>query len=112
MGVCRLCGGEHLFRGCVRLCISDIVIDGAGEKVRLLEHDAHILAQIILVIIADIPAVYSERSAVDIIEAHDKVYHSGLARSRMADETYHLARFYLQIYILEHRLVAFIAEAD
>ena len=112
MGVCRLCGGEHLFRGCVRLCISDIVIDGAGEKICLLEHDAHILAQIILVIIADIPAVYSERSAVDIIEAHDKVYHSGLARSRMADETYHLARFYLQIYILEHRLVALIAKAD
>ena len=112
MGVCRLCGGEHLFRRCVRLCIGDIVIDCAGEKICLLEHDAHILAQIILVIIADIPAVYLDRSAVDIIEAHDKVYHSGLARSRMADETYHLARFYLQIYILEHRLVAFIAKAD
>ena len=30
----------------------------------------------------------------------------------MTDKTYHLARFYLQIYILEHRLVAFIAKAD
>ena len=30
----------------------------------------------------------------------------------MADETYHLARFYLQIYILEHRFITLIAEAD
>ena len=30
----------------------------------------------------------------------------------MTDKTYHLTRFYLQIYIFEHRLVALIAKAD
>ena len=62
-----------------RVAVGDVLADGAAEQPRVLEHHAHLRAQVGAAQVADVVAVDGDAAAVDVVEAHEQVDQRGLA---------------------------------
>ena len=76
---------EVLLRG-VRLGVAHVAADRVREEDRILQNDAHEIAQVVEGNVADVHAVEGDPAAVDVIESHQQVDDGRLAAPRGADE--------------------------
>ncbi len=77
---------DALLVGGVKPAVADVVHDGAGEQVRVLQHDAQGPAQVRLPDLVDVDPVVADLAVLDVVEAVDQVGDRGLARARCAHE--------------------------
>ena len=71
---------------CVKVAIANVITDGAGEQVGILQYDAERAAQIGFFDLVDVNAVIADLAVGDVIKAVDEVGDRGFARAGRADE--------------------------
>ena len=86
MRVGQLGGGDTLFIGGIQLAVADILHDGAGEQVDILQNHAQGAAQVGLGDLVDVDIVIADLAVGDVIEPVDQVGDGGLAGTGSADE--------------------------
>ena len=82
----ELGGGDALVVGGVEPAVADVVHDGAGEQVHVLQDHAERTAQVGLLDLVDVDAVVADLAVGDVVEAVDQVRDGRLARAGGADE--------------------------
>ena len=97
---------HHVILG-LGIAVLEVEAQIALEKHRLLQGNAHDLAQIVLGKFADVDAVDGDAAFGDVVEAGDQVDQGALARPGGAQKAHLLARFDGQIDILEGRWIEF-----
>ena len=107
----RTRGRDDLISCCLRLAISDVFGNRAEEQKGFLQHQADIAAVIRHGKAPQVDTVYPDRSLGHVIETADQIDQRAFARSRMSDQTDHLAGFDFQIKPADNGAVA-IAKAD
>ena len=101
-----------LLVGRVRAAVGDVLAHGAGEQVRLLQHDAHVARQRAPLDVADVVAVDADGAARDLVAAADERRDRRLAGAGVADEGDRLARLHVQVDVLEDRHALDVVEVD
>ena len=94
----------------VRISVADVLHDGAGEEVHVLEHDAETAAQIGLADLIDVDAVIADLGVGNVVEAVDEVRDRRLSGAGRADEGHLLARFSIERDVVQDFLVRRVAE--
>ena len=112
VGVGQLGGGPDLFIRGVQLAVADVVGNGAGEEVGILQDDAQRLPQRVLADLPDVDAVVGDGSLLDVVEAVDEVGDGGLSGAGGAHEGDLLAGLGKEGDVVEHRLIRIVAEGD
>ena len=110
MGPRQLGGGDTLLVGGFQLTIADVIHDGTGEQVGVLEHNAQGAAQVCLADGHDVNAIVEDAAVVDVVEAVDEVGDGGLTGTRGAHEGHLLAGLGKQGDVVEDGLLRHIAE--
>ena len=100
---------DLLVRG-VQLAVADVVGDGAGEQVGILQNNAQGPAQGVLPDIPDVDAVIGDGAGLNVIKPVDQVGNGGLSRAGGAHKGDLLARLCEQGHIVEHGFLRVIAE--
>ena len=79
-----------------------------GEEVELLEHHAHVLTDLVDVVlrVVDVHAVHSDEAAVDLLKAVDGAQHGGLAGAGRTDDNDLLAAMHIEGNVLQGRHLA------
>ena len=103
-------GRDELARRGAGLCVSDVLGDAAGEQEGLLQYDAELPVQVAQLDGAQVDPVDDDASFVRVVQAHQQVDQRRLAGSGVADDADHLARRHLQRHLVQHRVVALVAE--
>ena len=96
----------------IEAAVADVLEDGVGEEMGLLQDQAERTAQVGLFDLIDVDAVVADLAVCDVIEAVDEVRDGGLAGTRGADEGDLLARFGIDRNVMENRLALFIGKVD
>ena len=104
MGVGDLGGLHALLIGGVQAAIADVLHDGAGEQVGVLQHDAQGAAQVVLADVAHVDAVVGDGAGLDIVKPVDEIGNGGFSRAGGADEGDLLAGLGVQGQVPQHRL--------
>ena len=99
-----------LLLGGVQLSETDIVGDGAGEKVRILEHDPQGAPQVVLLNLLHVYAVVDHLPSLDVVEAVDQVGDGGLSRAGGTHEGDLLSRLGVEADILQDHPAVVVAE--
>ena len=89
---------------------ADIPPDGAGEQVRVLEHDAEMAAQVGRVEFADVDAAHADRPALHIVEAQQGADQGSLARAGVAHNSEGLAGTDAEAHVAQHPVLALVGE--
>ena len=76
--------------------VADVIQDRAGEQVRVLQHHAQRLAQVVLADALDVDAIVGDAALFDIVEAVEQVGDGGLAGAGRAHQGDLLPRFGIQ----------------
>ena len=92
--------------------VEQVLADRAVEQPGVLQNHAEMLAQVVTGDVARIHAVDGDRTALDLIEAHEQVDQRGLAGAGRADDGDRLAGLGLQRQVLDQRLGRIVAELD
>ena len=102
-------GAALLIRG-VEPAVADVLHDGAGKKICILQHHADGAAQVRLFDFVDVDAVIADFAVRNVVKTVQKVGDGGFTRARSAYKSHLLPRLCKKRYIVEHRLVLDIAE--
>ncbi len=102
---------QHLLVGGVGPGEGDVVADRPVEQERLLGHHTELATQRGDGDVAQVVAVEQHRPRVQVVEAGDQLGDGGLARAGRAHEGDRLARFDVQVDVVEHGLAGDVAEA-
>jgi hypothetical protein len=70
----ELAGLEHLLVGCVGVAPTEVVLDGAREEDVSLEHDRHLVAKGVEVVLAHVSAANAHGSLGCVVEAADELH--------------------------------------
>ena len=90
--------------GGIQPAVADVVHDGAGEQVGVLEHRTQGAAQVVLADGPHVDAVVGDQAALDLVKAVDEVGDGGLARAGGAYEGDLLARVGVDGHIFQDAL--------
>ena len=101
---------DALLIGGIQLAIADVLHDGAGEQVGLLEHDAQGVPQIGLGDLIDVDAVVTDLAVGNVVEPVDEVRNGGLAGAGSAHEGDLLAGMGIEGHVMQHGLLRHIAK--
>jgi hypothetical protein len=112
LAFCELCGGDALFVGGIELTVADILHNGAGEQVDVLQNHAEGTAEIRLLDLRDVDAVVADLSVRNVIEAVDKVCDGRFACARCADERDLLAGLCVKRDVMQDGLLRGITKID
>src|SRR5699024_651659 len=96
----------------VQLAEADVVGNGAGEQVGVLQHDAQRLPQRVLGDVPHVDAVVGDAAGVDVVKAVDEVGDGGLARAGGAHEGDLLAGLGVQADVLQDGAAFLVAKGD
>ena len=110
VGVGDLGGLDALLVGGVQPAVADVVHDGAGEEVGVLEHRAQGVAEIVLPDGLDVDAVKGDHAALDLVKAVDEVGDGGLARAGGAHKGDLLAGIGVDVDLFQDALSGHIGE--
>ena len=108
----ELCRADALLVRGAQAPVADVVHDGAGEQVHVLQHDAQGAAQVALADLVDVDAVVADLAVGDVIEAVDEVRDGGLAGTRRADERDLLAGLREERDVVQDGVVRRVAKVD
>ena len=108
----HLGGLLHLFVGGVQAAVADVLPDGAGEQVGVLEDHGDVLPEEVPGNPLDGHAVDGDGAALDIVEPGQKIGHRGLTRAGGADEGDLLAGLGVEGDVVEDRAVRRVAEGS
>ena len=112
VGVGQFCRRLHLFIGGIQFAEADVIGDGAGEQIGLLQDNAEGPAQVRLFDLVDVDIVIADFTALDIVETIDQVGDRRLAGAGRTDEGDFLARQGMQVDVMQHDFVIGVAEID
>ena len=87
----------------VRLAVGDVLPDRAAEQQRVLQHEAHLIAQRLQRELADVGAVDLDLPRLGIVEARDQAGDGRLAGAGRPDDRRHLARLDAYADVLQDR---------
>ena len=110
VGVGQLGCGHDLLVGGVGPPIADVLGDGAGKQVRVLQHHAQGPAQGVFLNVAHVDSVIGDGPGVDVIEAVDEVRNGGLSRAGGAHKGDLLPGLGVQAHVVQHGLFLGVAE--
>ena len=110
--VCQSGSPDHFLMGSVRLSVLDVLFNGSGEQVRVLQYQAEGAAQVILLDELYVDSVIGDLTVLDIIEAGNQVDHRCLAGTGSADEGQLLSRFSIEINVIQYLFLRYIGEID
>ena len=102
VGMHELGGGDALLVGGFQPAIAYVLHDRCREEMRLLEHDAERLAQLVALNVANVDAVVENAAALNVVEPVDEVGDGGLARSRSSHEGNLLSGVGIHFYVEQH----------
>ncbi len=108
----RTRGGDRIGQAGVGPAVNQVVVDRAAKQERLLEHDAHIPAEVALGQLTDVDSIEQYPSGVDIIEAADQVHECRLAAAAVTDNTDLFARPDDEVDLLEYRSMPLVAKRN
>ncbi len=112
VGVGDAGGGLNLLHGGVQLAKADVIGDGAGEEVGVLEDHAQGAAQVVLSDVLHVDAVIGHLSLLDVVESVDEVGDGGLAGAGGAHESDLLAGLGKEADVLENGVLRLVAKRD
>ena len=112
VGLGGACRRLHLGIAGVGAGIGNVRPHGVGEEKALFEHHSDLAPEACQGDITDVHPVYAYRSLLYIVEPRQEQGHGRLARSRCADQGDRLARVYLEVKTVQHRLAAQIPETN
>ena len=101
---------DALLVGSVQLAVADVVHDGTGEQVGLLEYHAQRAAQIRLADLVYVDAVVADLAIGNVVEPVDKVRNGGLTGTGSAYKGDFLTGMGIEGHIVEDGLLRHIAE--
>jgi len=110
IGIRHSGGGNHFLVGRIQAPIADIVHDGFGEQVRILQHDPQLAPQVGSSDIANVDAVNRDAARIHIVEARQHVDDGCLTGSGRPDQRDRLPRLRDQVDALEHGHVGDVAK--
>ena len=102
--------GDDFLVGCILSSVADVFHDGTLEQPGILKHHSEVVPQIVPVKITDIVSVQGDAAAVHVVEAHQQLYHGGLAGARGTDDGDALAGLHLAVEVMDDDLFRIIAE--
>src|ERR1043166_796455 len=91
---------------------ADIRVDGAGEKIRILQDDSKVPPQIIEREFANGDAANADRAALDVVEAEQETGEGGLARSGVAHDGDRLAGINAETDVTQDPVFVLVCEPD
>ncbi len=91
MGIRQFGGAEDLAARCLRLPIGNVVPNGAVEQYRLLQHEADLLAERLLLKSPDIVSIDLHRTGDGVVKPGNQTDERGLARTGRSYQGHHLA---------------------
>ena len=97
-----LCSGDDLLIRGVQAAVADVIHDGAGENEAILQHDTHLRAQRVQRYLGDIVPVDEHPAGIDVVETRDEVDDRRFAGTRGTDKRDGLARFHIEIEVLQN----------
>ena len=95
-------GLDQTLQGNVVVAHPQVGFDRAAKEVDILQHDADVLAQVALQVIADVDTIDQHRAALNVVEAADQTDDAGFARAGRADERDGLAGLNAEIDAAQH----------
>ena len=110
VGVGQLGGGHALFIGGGQAAVADVLHNGAGEQVGILQHDAKRGTQRVLFDGLDVVAVVEDLTLLDVVEAVDQVGDGGLTGAGRTDESDLLARTAIEVDVVQDDFALIVAE--
>ena len=110
VGVGQFGRGDHLFVGGIQLAVADVVGDGSGEQVGILQDDPQGAAQGVLFNQPDIDSVVGDGARLDFIKPVDQVGDGGFARTGGTHKGDFLAGFGKQADVVEDGLILVVAK--
>ena len=110
VGIGQLCRLDARFVRGVQSAVADVLHDGTGEQVGILQNDAQASPQIRLFDLVDVDAVVADLAVGNIVEPVDQIGDGGLAGAGGANESDLLARMGVESHIVEDLLLRHIAE--
>ena len=109
--LCELTDALDLFVAGIFIAPTNVVIDCSGEQHVFLQHHRHLIAQVFQIIIAHIDAADLNTACSYVIKTRDQLHEGGLCAARTTDDTDSLARFDMQVDVLQYRIALFSAIA-
>ncbi|CAN4039547.1 RNA polymerase sigma factor sigX, partial [Dysosmobacter welbionis] len=103
-------GRLHLFIRGIQIAVADVLPDGAGEEVGVLQHDAQAAPQVRLADVVDGDAVVTDLAVGNVVEPVDQVGDGGLAGAGGTHEGQLLARLGKEADVVEDGLALLIGE--
>ena len=103
---------DHLFPGRTGVSVGDVVVNGAVEQPRVLQHHRERAPQAGTGHMVDGLAVDGDRPGLGVIEAHEQVHQRSLARAGGADDSDHAARSGGQVHVPQNEPVRVVAEVQ
>ena len=105
--------GGRLHPGVVHLGVAqpDVVAHGAGEDVKILEHDAQTPADVVRAEPAHVDPIEQDLAVLEVVEAAEQPRQGRLAGSGRSHDGELLARLDAETHVVEHRLGLVVAEA-
>ena len=97
-----LCSGDDLLIRGVQATVADVIHDGAGENEAVLQHDAHLRAQRVQRYLGNVVPVDEHPAGIDVVETRDEVDDRRFAGTRGTDKRDGLARFHIEIEVLQN----------
>ena len=101
---------HDFFKTGVRIAVTDVFADGAGEENRILRDNTDLTAQIAQFDLADIGVVDLDAPVVHVVETGDQVDGGGLADPGPADQADHLAGLDFEADVVEHWFALVVSE--
>ena len=98
----RLSGGHNFLIGGVQPAVADIVGDGPGKQVGILDYHGKGTPQVILFDVPDINAVVGNCPAVNLIKPVDQIDNGGFSRTGRSHKGDLLPRLGVQADIPQH----------
>ena len=96
--------------GRIQTTVADIIADGAGKQVGILQNDTERAAEVRLFDLIDIDAVVADLAVREVVETVDQVGDGRLARARCADERDLLTGLSIQRDVVQNDLIRVITE--
>ena len=90
----------------------DVVGDGSGEQMRILQNHAEIAPQLFEIEIANIDSADADAAALHFIEAQQQAGERGLARAGVAHHRDGLAGLDAEADVAQHPVFVFVGEPD
>src|SRR5207248_2955690 len=110
--VCQL-GSAYDVAACRRgPAVRDVLPDGTAEEQRILEDEAHALAQRLLVEGSDVITVDQHASRLRVVEARDEINECCLTGAGRPDDAGDRARGYGEVHVDESRAIGSVREGD